>query len=297
MPSGVRLRVNRGRTGTGAVRFAALLSVLIAGLLSGFSPVYAAPPRLASDPGALGADLAADEQTLRNPSSTEPALTAAALRQQAAYRVLGLHPDWAPTARTRIPQPLLGVYDRNIDARRALVALTPPKDTMPPWRIVAPAPAADLLGYYREAQAATGVDWSYLAAINMVETGFGRINGVSEDDAQGPMQFLPSTFAAYGDGGDIHSPRDSITAAGRLLAANGFAANRDRAIFAYNHSDLYVRAVNDYAAVMASDPVAFGSYYRWDTYYRTTAGDVLLPIGYVQSSRIPVAEYLAGHPQ
>ena len=81
----------------------------------------------------------------------------------------------------------------------------------------------------------------------MIETRFGRIVGLSSAGAHGPMQFLPSTFAAYGDGGDILSPHDSIMAAGRHLAANGFAGDRDHAIFRYNNSDLYVRAVNDYA--------------------------------------------------
>lgn len=256
-----------------------------------------ASPMLASDPAQLGADLAADEQALRDPSSSEGVLSAAAHRQQAAYRALGHRPEWVPVARSQIPAPLLDAYDRNIDARRQLTALTPPKDTLPPWRIDPPAPADDLLGYYRAAEAATGVDWNYLAAINMIETGFGRIVGVSDAAAQGPMQFLPSTFAAYGDGGDIHSPRDSIMAAGRMLAANGFGSNHDRAVFAYNHSNSYVQAVDDYAAVLARDPAAFAGYYRWDTYYRTTAGDVLLPIGYAATSRIPVNDYLATHPQ
>ena len=89
------------------------------------------------------------------------------------------------------------------------------------------------------------------------------------------MQFLPSTFAAYGSG-DIRSPRDSILAAGRYLAANGFAADRDGAIHHYNHSGAYVRAVNDYAAVLAADPAAFAGYYQWQVYFRTTSGDVLL---------------------
>lgn len=256
-----------------------------------------AAPAPASDPAALGADLAADEQALRNPSSSEGVLMAAAQRQQAAYRALGHHPEWVPIARSQIPASLVGAYDRNVDARQQLTALTPPKDTLPAWQIAAPAPAGDLLGYYRAAEAATGVDWSYLAAINLIETGFGRIIGVSDAAAQGPMQFLPSTFAAYGNGGDIHSPRDSIMAAGRMLAANGFGNNHDRAVFAYNHSNLYVRAVDDYAAVLASDPAAFAGYYRWDIYYRTTSGDVLLPIGYAATSRIPVGEYLATHPQ
>ena len=44
------------------------------------------------------------------------------------------------------------------------------------------------------------------------------------------MQFLPSTFADYGGDGDILSPHDSIMAAGRYLAANGFAEDHDRAL-------------------------------------------------------------------
>jgi hypothetical protein len=258
-----------------------------------------AQPALASDPALLGADLAADEQTLRDPTSSEAALVSAALRQQAAYRAIGRHPEWDSIVRPKIPPSLVGTYDRNVDARRHLTALNrgEAKDTLPAWRIDPPAPADVLLGLYHEAEAATGVGWNYLAAINLVETGFGRIVGVSTAGAQGPMQFLPATFANYGNGGDIGSPHDSIMAAGRFLAANGFANDRDHAIFQYNHSGEYVGAINDYAAVLASDPAAFAGYYRWDIYYFTTSGDVLLPIGYAQSQRVPVADYLASHPQ
>ena len=186
-------------------------------------------------------------------------------------------------------------YDRNINARRELRAMAEPRDTLPAWRIISPAPAEELLGYYRDAEAATGVPWNYLAAINLIETRFGSIAGVSTAGAQGPMQFMPPTWAAYGQG-DVTAPRDAIPAAGRYLAANGFAANPDRAIFAYNNDTRYVRAVNDYAPVMAADPATFGHYYRWDVYYYTTMGDVLLPLGYDQPVRIPVAAYLADHP-
>jgi hypothetical protein len=110
------------------------------------------------------------------------------------------------------------------------------------------------------------------------------------------MQFMPQTWAAYGEG-DVNAPRDAVMAAGRYLAAHGFATNRDRAVYAYNHANEYVRAVSDYAAVIGGDPAAFGGYYRWDVFYNTTAGDVLLPIGYAETTRIPVADYLATHPQ
>ncbi len=256
-------------------------------------------PVLASDPVQVADDLVADETTLRDPSSSEVALTAAARRQQVAYRALGRQPEWDAIVRPRIPQPLLATYDRNVSARRELTALSEGnlKSTLPPWRIVPPAPAEELLGYYREAEAAHGVGWNYLAAINLIETGFGRIAGVSTAGAQGPMQFLPSTFASYGAGGDINSPHDSIMAAGRYLAANDFAGNRDHALYRYNNSNHYVRAVSEYAAVLAADPAAFGGYYRWDIYYNTTSGDVLLPVGYSATARIPVAEYLAAHPR
>jgi hypothetical protein len=256
-----------------------------------------AQPGLASDPAQVADDLVADEHALRDPGTAEPALQAAAHRQQAAYRAIGRHSDWDAIVRPRIPPALLDVYDRNVDARRQLTSMTPVRDTLPAWRIEPPAPADELLGYYHQAEAESGVGWNYLAAINFVETRFGSINGVSTADAHGPMQFLPSTFASYGQGGDINSPHDSILAAGRYLAANGFADDRDHAIYRYNHASEYVRAVNQYATLIAADPAAFAGYYRWDVYCNTTAGDVLLPIGYAETSPIPVRDYLASHPQ
>lgn len=261
------------------------------------SPPDGVQPQLASDPAQLADDLVADERALRDSSTGEAALVAAAHRQQAAYRAIGRHPEWDATTRPRIPPPLLDVYDRNVDARRQLTAMTSARDTLPAWRIEPPAPADELVGYYHQAESESGVGWNYLAAINLIETRLGSINGVSSAGAQGPMQFLPATFANYGQGGDIHSPHDSIMAAGRFLAASGFANDRDHAIYAYNHANQYVRAVDQYAALIAADPAAFAAYYRWDVYCHTTAGDVLLPIGYAATSPIPVADYLANHPQ
>jgi membrane-bound lytic murein transglycosylase B len=196
-----------------------------------------------------------------------------------------------------IPASLTDVYARNVDARHQLNALAEVRDTLPAWRIIAPAPAEELLGYYHEAEAATGVNWNYLAAINFVETRFGSINGTSNAGAQGPMQFMPPTWAIYGNGGDVHSPRDAIMGAARYLAASGFAASPDRAVYEYNHANTYVRAVGDYAALIASDPAVLPGYYRWEVYYLTTAGDVLLPVGYSSDTRIPAGEYVAAHPQ
>ncbi|MBV9350104.1 MAG: lytic transglycosylase domain-containing protein [Mycobacterium sp.] len=289
---------------TTAVAASTATTVAATALASTTTVVAAAPgtpegaqPQLASDPAQLADDLVADELALRDPSTAEAALVAAARRQQAAYRAIGRHPEWDAVARPRIPPSLLEVFDRNVDARRQLTAMAHPRDTLPAWRIDPPIAAGELLSYYHEAESESGVGWNYLAAINLIETHFGSVVGVSTAGAQGPMQFLPSTFAAYGEGGDIHSPRDSIMAAGRYLAANGFANDRDHAIYRYNNAHEYVRAVNQYAAVLAADPAAFAGYYRWDVYYYTTAGDVLLPIGYAAVSPMPVGDYLATHPQ
>ncbi|WP_319429008.1 lytic transglycosylase domain-containing protein [Mycobacterium sp. RTGN5] len=256
-----------------------------------------AQPRLAPDPAQLADDLVADELTIRDPSTPEAALVASARRQQVAYRAIGRHPEWDGIIRPKIPAALGEAYDRNVDARRQLASMAHAHDTLPAWHIVAPAPADELLGYYRAAEAASGVGWNYLAAINLIETRFGSISGLSTAGADGPMQFLPSTFAGYGDGGDIRSPRDSIMAAGRYLAANGFSTDPDHAIYRYNHADQYVAAVKDYAAVLANDPASFAGFYRWDVYYVTVDGDVVLPIGYAADAPIPVGEYLATHPQ
>ncbi|WP_375538360.1 transglycosylase SLT domain-containing protein [Mycolicibacterium sp. CBMA 311] len=275
------------------IRRCATVVAVVVVALTGCGPSVADP---GPDPAQLADSLIADEQAIRDPATPEPALISAAQQQQAAYRDIARHPDWDAVIAPRIPAALAQTYNRNVDAARELFGMTPPKDTVPPWTIQSPAPADELLGYFHEAQQASGVDWTYLAAINLVESRFGRINGNSSAGAQGPMQFLPATFAAYGSG-DIHAPRDAILAAGRYLAANGFAADPDGALHHYNHSAAYVRAVGDYAAVMAADPAAFAGYYQWQVYYRTTAGDILLPVGYSASSPTPAADYLATHPQ
>ena len=66
------------------------------------------------------------------------------------------------------------------------------------------------------------------------------------------MQFVPSTWALYGDGGNIMNPADAIPAAARLLVANGAPGNLQQAIFAYNHSASYVSDVLAWAARYAA---------------------------------------------
>jgi membrane-bound lytic murein transglycosylase B len=127
-------------------------------------------------------------------------------------------------------------------------------------------PVAALLDYYRAAAARRGIDWTYLAAINFIESDFGRNNGPSSAGALGPMQFLPGTFREYGGGGDVNSARDSIQAAAAMLARNGAPSDYDRAVLRYNHSGEYVAAVKAYAAAMRSDAAWLTRLYYWSTY-------------------------------
>jgi membrane-bound lytic murein transglycosylase B len=88
--------------------------------------------------------------------------------------------------------------------------------------------------YYAEGQRRFGVPWSLLAAVNFVESDFGRVRSASAAGAQGPMQFLPATWRRYGLRGDVHDPRDAILGAASYLRAAGVRRDPRRALYAYN---------------------------------------------------------------
>ncbi|MFE6649677.1 transglycosylase SLT domain-containing protein [Nocardioides sp. NPDC057772] len=189
----------------------------------------------------------------------------------------------------------LGRADRaqlrsDIAAARELMAMTDPQPKLPDWRIVTPPTPGELRPLYRRAQRETGTPWEYLAAVHLVETRMGRIRGTSTAGAQGPMQFLPSTFAQYGAGGDINDPGDAIMAAGRMLANNGAPRDMAGALWAYNHSDRYVAAVSAYAEQMRRSPAAYDLYWHWQVLYRHQSGTMLLPEGYPGEKAVRIAD-------
>jgi membrane-bound lytic murein transglycosylase B len=224
----------------------------------------------------LAAQLTTAETAIRYSATPASKLPALGRSQQRAYRTLVRQPRLVPKVLAQLPPRLRRVVQANVVAGRELRKLNGPAGRLPRWRIVAPAPAGQLVAAYRAAQAKLAVPWEYLAAIHLVETRMGRIRGTSSAGAQGPMQFLPATWKRYGHGGDIQATDDSIGAAARLLRANGAPADMAAALYAYNPSRRYVRAVSAYASQLRANQRAFLGYYHWQVFY----GDTLLPEGY-----------------
>jgi soluble lytic murein transglycosylase-like protein len=117
-----------------------------------------------------------------------------------------------------------------------------------------------LLPIFQAAGTAYGIPWQVLAAINEVETDYGRDLSVSSAGAEGWMQFLPSEWAQYGvdangDGfKDPYNPADAIFAAARYLRAAGGDTNVKAAVFSYNHSQAYVESVMLRAQLLGGTP-------------------------------------------
>jgi soluble lytic murein transglycosylase-like protein len=186
-----------------------------------------------------------------------------ALYQERIVRLLAAKPRLAravPAAR------------EDVLAHADLVRLSRPYPPRKRITVGVPRPPLLLRRWYAEAQRRFGVPWNVLAAVNFVESGFGKLRNDSVAGAQGPMQFMPATWRAYGVGGDVHDAHDAIVGAANYLRANGAPARTRNALYHYNPSPLYVDAVMRYAGRIARDRNAFLAYYSWPVFVRTTAG-------------------------
>lgn len=241
------------------------------------------------------------EDLAHDPDTTGERMDAAAFESQLVYRYLARKPAWDRAVRAKLPQRYRANLADHLDARRSLRSVpTTLSDVVPAWRIRWPAPVERLEQYYREGERRYGVPWYVLAAVNFVETGFGKIEGFSTAGARGPMQFMPDTWAAYGEG-DIDDPHDAILAAARYLAANGAGTGDpddvEAALLQYNNHPGYVAGILDYARIIQRDPAALKEFVHWQIVYVSTIGDLWLPIGYQSRTETPVEEYADRWPE
>jgi membrane-bound lytic murein transglycosylase B len=230
----------------------------------------AALPR---EPAALAAAFTATARRLRaalsawDPADAVPRdVTYLALHHQRILRLMATRRRLGDATLARLERDVRGGARDTVRGRRHLAAIPRAPGALPRVRTAKAAPAAELRRHYAAAERRFGIHWTVLASINFVESAFGRVRSASEAGARGPMQFLPATWRAYGMGGDIDDPRDAILAAANYLHRSGAPEDLDRALFAYNHSTSYVRAIHRFADRMRTDERAYLTYYAWQVF-------------------------------
>jgi hypothetical protein len=254
------------------------------------------------DATALASRLSAAHTEIVDASAAPDVRVRAGIDYQLVLRELADRPD--------LDEAVLGALDPSarptvepiVRARQFLQqrsASRPPQplpDEVPAWTIVEPEPVATLLAHYAEAERLTGIAWYWLAAIHLQETRMGRIQGVSTAGAVGPMQFLPTTWAACCTG-DPTVTRDAIIGAATYLSQSGGPDDMGAAVYQYNPNDGYVAVVTAYAESLRVEPELYTGYHAFQVFFATSAGTVRLPVGYSQASPVDVVAYLASNPQ
>jgi membrane-bound lytic murein transglycosylase B len=228
------------------------------------------PQSLAAVLERTGSDLDAEVDRWRRGGDLSAARPPLAVRRLATYEArivatLAARPALGRDVVGRLPRRLARRVAPEIRALRDLRRLhrVSARRPGPPPRIrlARPRPLSVLRRHYRDAQRRFGVGWHVLAAVNYIETRFGRYRNESVSGARGPMQFMPATWRAYGMGGDVRNTRDAIMGAANYLRASGAPRDLRHALHAYNPSPLYVRTVRMYANRIARDPRALPSLY------------------------------------
>lgn len=196
-------------------------------------------------------EASADRRTVRASDVQQRYTELAAALAQATAEVAALSERARSLAEARTLLAQVAALNAAVDAAGAERVATARASEIPPsFRAL----------YVRAARTCRGMSWTLLAAVGQVESGHGANPGVSYAGAQGPMQFMPATFAAYGVDGDgdgdtdIQDPADAVFSAANYLCANGAGRGGkalEGAIWNYNHAGWYVQLVLKLAAQYA----------------------------------------------
>jgi soluble lytic murein transglycosylase-like protein len=208
-------------------------------------------------------------------ADTAPVTVASAYATEKVELKLSDDPALAARVIRLLPSQLVRDVTDDVLAHRELARLTPARP-LSAFRPGPAAAAAKLRAWYAEAERRSGVAWQVLAAVNFVESDFGRMRETSVAGAQGPMQFMPSTWSSYGRG-DVHDPHAAILGAARFLRAAGAPANERGALYRYNPSSAYVDAVERFAGRIRRNSRVFRQFYARPLVVRTPAGYRRLP--------------------
>jgi hypothetical protein len=196
-----------------------------------------------------------------------------ALYEQRLYRLLARDTKLADATLPLLGPSLRATSRDLLVAHRELYRLTPPLRSHTAIKVAPAAPATALARYYREGERRFGVPWTVLASVNFVESKFGKLRNASAAGAQGPMQFMPATWARYGLGGNVHDAHDAVLGAANYLHASGAPRDLRRALHAYNPSSSYVDAVLRYSRLVSADRTFFYELYNWQVFLKTPHGE------------------------
>jgi hypothetical protein len=274
----VSAHTRRHTAATGLRRASLCAALLVVGNATAAPPGINAP--IPKEPAPLASTLLRTSVDLEkaigdwNPKTTAApqSVVLLALYQQRIHRLLTRDSSLATRTLALVPRDLQKVSRDLLAAQRELYRLTPPIGVHA-IKVARARPAPELLSYYREAQRRFKVPWNVLAAVNFVETKFGKLRSASAAGAQGPMQFMPATWRRYGLGGNVQDAHDAILGAANYLHASGAPRHLRNALHHYNPSSAYVDAVVRYARRVGADRTMFYALYNWQVFVKTPRGD------------------------
>lgn len=176
-----------------------------------------------------------EKYTVYDASDTEEASSFA--RNFSSTASITLQPQELQSTPTPTPGQLIPPSEQTLQSSGQSLPVSaqvfPAPSIIPPTPTATPAPVVSSPSHfdsvYKSAGTRYGVPWQILYGIHLTEAGlrYGPISNYQGSGAQGPMQFMPGTWRAYGVDGngdgvvDINNAVDAIYGAANYLSQHG----------------------------------------------------------------------------